>query len=252
MYFNENEVSIYYEKYGNSKEIILILPGWGNTRSTFTNIINYFKENYTIYIIDYPGFGNSPTPNKDLTIYDYTNIIRSFMKKLNIYNPIIIAHSFGGRIATLLSGYYKEQIEKIIMIDTAGIKPKKTLKSFLCEKLYKFLKHCLKLLPKIKQEYYKQKLLSIFSSNDYKDLPNGMHQTFKNIISVDLTYYLKYIESKVLIIWGKLDKDTPLKDGYKMNSLIKDSALIIYPYATHFSYLEYPFLTNKIINEFLH
>lgn len=251
MYFNTKNMSIYYEKYGNKNKTILILPGWGNTRTTFTNIINYFKDKYTIYIIDYPGFGNSPIPNQDLTIYDYANIVRDFLEEFQIINPIIIAHSFGGRIATLLTGYYKEKIDKIIMIDAASIKPKKTIKAFLKEKIYKILKKLIKLIPKLKQEYYHQKLIKVFASTDYQNLPNSMHKTFKNIVNENLYYYLKNIESEVLLLWGKLDYDTPLKDGYKMNNQIKNSALIIFPKGNHFSYLQYPYLTNQIIYEFI-
>ena len=250
MYFNNKDVSIYYEKYGNNKKNILILPGWGNTRTTFTNIINFFKDN-TIYIIDYPGFGNSPIPEKELTIYDYTNLVRDFLDEMQIKNPIIIAHSFGGRIATLLTGYYKEKIDKIIMIDAASIKPRKSIKVLIKQTTYKVLKKLTYLLPKLKQEYYRQKLLKIFGSTDYQNLPNNMHKTFKNIVNENLIYYLKNIESETLLLWGKLDKDTPLKDGYKMNNLIKNSALIIFPKGNHFSYLQYPYLTNKIIFEFI-
>ena len=80
MYFKKNNLLIYYEKFGESKKTILILPGWGNTSSTFKNIINYFKEKYTIYIIDYPGFGNSPIPKEELSIYDYAEAILSFIR----------------------------------------------------------------------------------------------------------------------------------------------------------------------------
>ena len=78
-----------------------------------------------------------------------------------------------------------------------------------------------------------------------------MHKTFINIINEDLTEYLKNITSETLLIWGEKDQDTPLKDAYKMNNLIKESALIIYPNASHYSYLDYPILTNNIINEFI-
>ena len=251
MFFNTNEISIYYEKYGNKDKTILILPGWGNTRTTFYNIINYFKNDYSIYIIDYPGFGNSPYPNKTLTIYDYANIIRDFMEEKNINNPIIIAHSFGGRITTLLTGYYKEQIDKLILIDIATIKPKKTIYRFFKEKTYKLLKKLIKLLPKNKQQKTYNKLLKTFASTDYKNIPISMQNTFKNIVNTDLKSYLKYIESEALIIWGKEDKDTPLKDGIKINKQIKNSALIIYPNSKHFSYLDEPYLTNKIIEAFI-
>lgn len=249
MYYKYNNITMYYEKYGNKQKSILILPGWGNTSKTFYNIINHFKEDYSIYIVDYPGFGKSPIPKKTLTIYHYADLIQNFLKEQNINNPIIIAHSFGGRITTLLTGYYKLKIDKLILIDIASIKPKKTLKQKIKEKTYKFLK---KLTPLFKnKQNYQQKLLELFASTDYKELPKTMHQTFKNIINEDLTNFLKHIESETLIIWGEKDQDTPLKDGKKINKLIKNSALIIYPNATHYSYLQYSTLTNNIINEFI-
>lgn len=251
MYYNTNDVSIYYEKFGNSDKTILILPGWGDTRKTFYPLIESLKDDFTIYILDYPGFGNSPFPAKDLTIYDYTNLIRDFLTANNIHNPNIIAHSFGGRITTLLTGYYKEQVDKLILIDIAAIKPKKALKLWFKEKTYKLLKKLIKLLPKQKKEKYRKKLLSIFASTDYKSLSKNMHQTFKNIINEDLKDYLPYIENETLLLWGENDLDTPLKDAYKLRSKIKNSALIVFPKATHYSYLEYKDLTGKIIKKFL-
>ena len=249
MYFKNDEYSIYYEKHGNSNKEILILPGWGDTRKTFDYLINYFKEEYTIYILDYPGFGNSSFPNKDLTIYDYTNIIRSFMKDENINNPIIIAHSFGGRIATLLSG--KDNINKLILIDIAGIKPKKNIFKLIKTYTYKVLKKLSIILPKRKRNIYLKRLFKHFASADYKNLDNNMYQTFKNIVNEDLKFTYKNIKEETLLIWGKNDKATPLKDGVYMKKQIKNSKLIIYPDSGHFSYLDYPILTNKIIEEFL-
>lgn len=137
------------------------------------------------------------------------------------------------------------------MIDAAPIKPKKSIKQRCKERLYKFLKKLSFFVPKIKKETYLQKLINIFGSSDYKSLSKSMQQTFKNIVNEDLSYYLKSINQETLIIWGKLDIDTPLKYGIKMNNLIKNSALIIFPKGSHFSYLEYPMFTNEIINEFI-
>lgn len=251
MYLTLDNITIYYEQYGNSKKTILILPGWGNTRETFHHIINHFKKDYTIYILDYPALGNSPIPSKTLTIYDYTELIIKFMNYNNINNPIIIAHSFGGRITTLLTGYYKIQIEKLILIDIAGIKPKKTLKKFIKEKTYKILRHMSKLLPKKKQKHIQQKLLKIFASADYNALPIQMKETFKNIVNEDLKEHFKHIQSETLLIWGEQDQDTPLKDAYKINKSIKNSALIVLKKANHYSYLQYPTLINNIIYEFI-
>ena len=83
MYLNINNINLYYEKYGTKEQTIVILPGWGDTRKTFDYLINYLKDYFTIYILDYPGFGNSTLPNKSLTIYEYADLIYEFINSLN-------------------------------------------------------------------------------------------------------------------------------------------------------------------------
>ena len=78
-----------------------------------------------------------------------------------------------------------------------------------------------------------------------------MHQTFKNIINTDLTNYFKRIKNETLLIWGDKDYSTPLKDAYKLRKIIPNSALIILKNTEHYSYLNNPTLTNKIIYEFI-
>ena len=246
--FKYKDIEIYYETYGNSKKSILILPGWGNTRDTFNNIINLLKDKYKIYIIDYPFFGNSPLPNKELTIYDYSELIYNFIKHNNINNPIIIAHSFGGRIASILSNRIK--INKLILIDVAGIK-RFNLKVFIRTRVYKILKKLTYLLPKHIQLKVRNKLLKKFSSNDYLNIPSIMKKTFQNIIKEDLRKYYKSINTETLIIWGEKDIDTPLKDALYLNKVIKNSGLIVFNNSSHFSYLDNSYLTNKILEKYL-
>ncbi len=243
MYFTYDNTTIYYERYGNNKKNIIILPGWGDTRKTFSYMINFLKIYFNVYILDYPSFGKSPPLNKDLTIYDYTLLIHEWIKSLNIKNPILIGHSFGGRIITILNGYYHFNYNNIIYLNSAGIKPRIKLKT----KIYKFLKRLKFFLPKKYKNKYLNFLFTKFASNDYKELNSNMYQTFKNIVNIDLKCYLKDIKAKVLIIWGNKDISTPLKDGITMHKQIDNSELIVLDKATHFSYLDYPILINKII-----
>lgn len=250
MYYNKNDLSIYYEKHGKGSKTILILPGWGETRATFHQMIKNLENHFTIYIFDYPGFGRSIFPDRDLTIYDYANIIRDFIEDENIKHPYIIAHSFGGRIATLIAGYYQDEVDKLVMIDVAGIKPKKKIGKRIKASLYRLLKNLNILLPKNKRSLYLKKLLKKFGSNDYGQLNSYMYESFKNIVNEDLISYLNYIECDTLLIWGKLDKDTPLADGKKMNKRIKHSSLIVFEQGGHFSYLDYPNSTLQLIKNF--
>ena len=253
MYYSYDGIKIYYEMFfkNTNKRNILILPGWGDTRKTFYNMINYFKNNYNIYIIDYPSFGNSKPPNKDLTIYDYAKLIKNFLIDLNIINPIIIAHSFGGRIATILTGLYKYKIDKMIFIDIAGIKPRKNIIKKIKEKIYKLLKYlCIHFFKRTKDKKINY-LRKIFGSKDYNSLNSNMYNTFKNIVNEDLKKYYKNIESEVLIMWGCKDKDTPIYDAKYIEKHIKNSDLVIFKDGTHFVYLEYIYQINVIIDYFI-
>lgn len=246
MYFK----NIYYEVYGKGDRNIIILPGWGETRKTFYSMIDYLKNKYTIYIIDYPGFGNSRLPRRDLTIFDYSSIIYSFICENNIINPIIIAHSFGGRIASILLGKYNLKIKKLILIDVAGIK-RLNLKVLVKRYIYKFLKLITGILP-MKIKYKMRKFLfKKFSSNDYYYLSPCMYNTFKNIIGKNLYRYYKKINVNTLIIWGSNDKDTPVKDAYLLNKIICNSKLVIYKNCSHFVYLENSDVINKKIYNFI-
>lgn len=237
MYYEYNDIKIFIDKInrGKSKNII-ILPGWGECSNTFNNIINYFT-NYNIYIINYPGFGKSPIPNKDLTIYDYEEIIYNFILDKNINNIYIISHSFGGRIASILIGKDKLRVSKLVLIDTAGLRNKKIIFKNIIYKIKKRL--CIN----------KNKLFNKYASIDYKDLNSVSYKTFINIVNENLKKYYKRIHIDTLIIWGMNDNITPIKDGERLNKLIKNSALIKYR-GSHFTYLEYPDNINKVINAY--
>ena len=244
MYYENNNIKLYYEEFGNNiNENIIILPGWGDNRKSFYEMINLLKEKYKVYIFDYPGFGNSPFPNKDLTIYDYENLFENFIKEKKLNKLSIICHSFGGRITILLNS--KVKIEKQVFIDIAGIR-RKSLKRYIKKVIYKLKKKLVILLPKDKRITYLLNLRKKYSSSDYISLNKNMYNTFKNIINEDLRKYIKKINTRTLIIWGEKDNDTKIRDAYFYNKHIKKSNLIIFKNLGHFSYLE-----EKNINEII-
>jgi len=251
MKFTVNDFTIYYEKYGSNSKNILILPGWGDNRITFKYLIDILKDKYTVYILDYPGFGKSSFPNRDLEISDYSNLIKDFIIKKNISNPSIIAHSFGGRIVIDLFKKFDLNIKNLILIDIAGIKPKKSISIKFKEKTYKFFKKLSCILPKRIKNIYLEKLIKIFGSSDYSRLNPNIRRTFINIVNYDQRNDIKNINVDTLIIWGENDKDVELKDGYFINRSIKDSGLVVVPKSGHFPYLDRAYYVNKVILEFL-
>lgn len=98
-----------------------------------------FIKKYNCMIIDLPGFGDSEEPQEVYTIYDYAEMVNKLLTSKKIKNPIIIGHSFGGKIALVYATKYKTN--KIVLL--ASPYKKKIEKDNFKLKILRFCKRCL-------------------------------------------------------------------------------------------------------------
>lgn len=243
--------NINYEVLGKGNPVIL-LHGWLATLETMRPIANNLSQNFKVYLVDVVGFGKSDLPEHPLKTDDFGNFLKDFMEVLDINNPILIGHSNGGRTIINAVGRGIVKARKVILIDSAGIKPKRSMNYYLKVGFYKTGKFILNLLPNTKTiKEFKEKLRNKVGSSDYKASANVLKETLKIIVNEDLSHLLPQINVPTLLFWGTLDTATPISDGRKMENLIPDCGLIEYPGATHFSYLENINHFNTVLNEFL-
>ncbi len=246
-----NNWNINYEVLGEGNPVIL-LHGWLATLETMRPIANSLSQNFKVYLVDIVGFGKSDLPEHPLKSDDFGDFLKEFVDKLEIKKPILIGHSNGGRTIINAVGRGKVSAKKIVLIDSAGIKPKRSLWYYVKVSFYKTGKFILNLLPNTKKiKSFKEKLRSNVGSSDYKASSNVLKETMKKIINEDVCNLLPKISVPTLLFWGTLDTATPISDAKKMEKLIPDCGLIEYPGASHFSYLENINHFNAVVNEFL-
>lgn len=242
----------YIEQGKDSNTTILLLHGWGANIEAFRPVIDNLANNFKVYAIDFPGFGLSEEPPKDYAVEDYSKLVLEFINQLKLENVVLVGHSFGGRVIIKLVGKLGYKPKKIILVDSAGIKPKRTLKYYLKVYSFKAAKNLSKLLlGKKKSEEVINRYKNKMGSTDYNNANDTMREVFKNVVNEDLTQYLSNIKASTLLIWGENDLDTPLKDGQKMEKLIEDSGLVVLKGAGHFSYLNNLNQFLVIVNKFL-
>lgn len=243
--------NINYEVLGDGNPVIL-LHGWLATLETMRPIANNLCKNFKVYLVDVIGFGKSQLPEHPLKTDDFGDFLKEFTEKLNIKNPILIGHSNGGRIIINAVGRGLVSAKKIVLIDSAGIKPKRSLTYYLKVAFYKTGKFFLNLLPNSKTiKKFKEKIRNHIGSEDYKTSANVLKETMKIIVNEDLQYLLPKISVPTLLFWGSLDTATPISDARIMEKLIPDCGLIEYAGSSHFSYLENINNVNSVLNEFL-
>ncbi len=232
------DLNINYIQYGEGKDIVL-LHGWGQNIEMMKPIGDNFSDRFRITILDLPGFGESDEPKNTWKIDDYELLLEEFIEKLKIKKPIMIGHSFGGRLAIRYSA--RNTIEKLVLFGSPCIRVQEALP--LKVRLLKSLKK----LPGMDSfgEYMKKYI----GSRDYKAASPVMRQTLVEVVNEDLSKYAKEIEEPTLLIWGENDTEAPVAEAKELEKIMLDAALIILP-GTHYAYLENLQQVINILNNF--
>lgn len=249
---NIDGLNVHYSESGpEDAQPIVLMHGWGCNISTVASIENILARGMHVFNIDLPGHGKSDEPDSPWGIDDYTRLIETFISRVSIINPYLAGHSFGGRIAILMASRHPE-IKKIILIDAAGIKPRRKLKYYIKVYSFKLMK---KLLPviigKAKGQEVIENMRNKAGSADYNSSSPMMKAVMSRCVNEDLKQYMPEIKASALLIWGKNDTATPLSDAKIMEKLIPDAGLVAFDGCGHYSFLDNPVGFRAVINEFL-
>ena len=251
MILNIDGLDINYISEGEGENVI-VLHGWGANIDTVMPIINILKEKYRVYAIDLPGFGKSQQPLDVMSSFEYVEIIRGFMDKLNIKRTTFVGHSFGGKLSIIMGANYPSQVEKIVLIDSAGLIPKRGLNYYFKVYSFKTLRFFYKnLFFWLANEKRMEKFYKKFGSDDYQDSSGIMRKILVKVVNENLKPLLKEIEASTLIIWGDMDMDTPLYMAKTMESEIPDCGLVVLEGTGHYSYLDDYHKFSLILKAFL-
>ncbi len=252
MYTTIGKQQIYYQKVGKGRDLAM-LHGWGQDVSSFWGVAELLKNDFTLWLIDLPGFGRSDLPQKPFTVSDYAEVIRQFILRNKIRDAVLLGHSLGGRIAIKLAASQKSHpgdvISKLILEDAAGIKPKRDLIKFFiypAAKIFRHLPNFLNLKNKLRHWFYKSLKADYINAGPLKE-------TLTNILEEDLTPDLPRITTETLLIWGEKDptQEASLSNGKKMYKLIPNARLEVIENVGHFPHLENPERFVYWIKEFI-
>ena len=241
MKINIKNIDVNYIQYGKGKKNVVLLHGWGQNIEMMDPIGKRLENLATITIIDLPGHGQSSEPKEALTIYDYCEVVKELLDKLKIKKPILIGHSFGGRISICYASKYPT--EKLILLGAPCIR--KNTKVSAKTKVLKGLKK----VPGLnKLEGFAKKHIG---SRDYRNASPVMREILVNTVNEDLSDCARKIDCSTLLIWGDRDTEAPLEEAQELEKIMKDAGLIVYEGGTHYTYLEFINPVCNVIKTFI-
>lgn len=218
----------YKFEYREKTPTIVFLHGWGLSGGFFDGIASKLKSNVSILTVDLPGFGKSQEPHDYFDTYEYAYQIFLLLKSLKIDKIILIGHSFGGRLAILLSSVYKINVLELILTSSAGIN-KFNLITYLKIRIYKLIKR------NIFNKKFKNKLMTKFASKDYMNAEGNLRGVFVRVVNQDLSVFAKRLDDiHATLVWDKNDKETKYWICKRLNKYISNSQVILYNNGGHF------------------
>lgn len=266
---------MYVETHGDkNKEVVVFVHGLGDEASTiWEKSIEKLKNDYFVITFDLPGFGKSSKESAEYTPSKYALVIDYIVSKYTNKPFYLIGHSMGGAISLKYSQLYESKVKKLFLIDVAGILHENAYSQFLIKtgidkffnledtnvidsKVSDFFSNISnglnKLMPSnlytvVRTDYLRDNL---FQSNPTAIAAVGL--------ITEIYFNLDKLNIPTLILWGEKDDVAPLRTGYVLNKLIKNSTLKIIKNSGHVPiidsssiYLDYleQFLGNKVVPE---
>lgn len=238
-----------YKIVGSGKQVLL-LHGWGCDLETLNPIQVHLSRRYQVCALDLPGFGNTDEPPTVWGANEYADFVKVFLNTIGFDDPIILGHSFGGRVSIVLGA--QMPVNKMVLVGSAGIKPTRSFKYHLKVISYKFVKHITmfplwaRFLAPLRERWIQR-----VGSADFRKASVLMRQILSRVVNEDLRYLFPRIKASVLLIWGENDNATPLRDARLMERLIPNAGLAIIPDTGHYCFLEKTVHFNLILDSFL-
>lgn len=221
--------------------IILLLHGWGANVALYGGVIKVLAQNHRVIALDMPGFGKTPEPPEPWSVDDYVDFVVRFVASFRVSKLSVVVHSFGGRVFFKMNARERLPfaIEKVVLIDSAGILPKKSLRQRMSLRCYKIGRAVMStkvlrfLYPDAADDMRRRR-----GSADYNNATPVMRATLVKVVNEDLEPLMHLVKCPALLIWGDQDTATPLSDAKRMEELIPDAGLVVCEGAGHFSFAE--------------
>jgi pimeloyl-ACP methyl ester carboxylesterase len=236
--------------WGEGRPVVL-LHGWGTSAESMSTIAKVLEDRFRVYALDLPGFGWTPAAATTWGTWEYASYVEAFMDCVGIPMASLIGHSFGGRIALALTARWPERVRSLVLVASAGIRPRRGLLYHVKVGAVKLAKRLFSLpLWGRLGERVVGELYGRIGSRDYRNA-GPMRTTLIKVVGEDLRGILASVRVPTLVIWGDRDQEVPFSAMESIARGIQGSRLEVLEGAGHFPFVDSPDRFSRLVREFL-
>ena len=245
-----------YLSAGKGKAVIF-LHGAGAGAVTWYPSIGNIAKSFQVIVPDIVGYGESDKPNAPYDRPYFSRWLKDFLNELNIPKAHIVGLSQGGAIALQFTIDNPEMVDKLVVIDSAGLGAKASfwplvgmiwMNTFPSSLANFFNSRYILHKPEKRDPNH-----SLYSVAVLKDTggKKAFQQGRGSAVSKISEESLRQIKNETLIIWGKEDKLFSMEYGEAVAKIIPNARLHVIQVAGHLPMIDQPELFNKVLTDFL-
>jgi 4,5:9,10-diseco-3-hydroxy-5,9,17-trioxoandrosta-1(10),2-diene-4-oate hydrolase len=255
---------------GDKGTTVILVHGLGGFIENWVHNVNALSQSHRVYAMDLVGFGRSDKTPLTHDMYDLVRFIGDFLETQKIDKASLVGNSLGGGLVLLFALQYPQKVEKLVLVDNAGMGKDVILDFKLCSLpllgellirpsrrttagLWKKIVYNSSLVTeKLIKDSYALAALPGASKALLAALRSGINLSGqRSKLTNALIEKLGSIAAPTLIIWGKQDRIIPVAHAQVAVNKILGARLQIFDRCGHMAQLEHPEKFNKLVLDFL-
>lgn len=202
--------ALFAEVFGEGPPRVLALHGWGRRARDFATSLDRIPA----IAPDLPGFGASPSPGEVIGAHGYAEIVSRLLPEFE-HAPLVVGHSFGGRVAVCLAASRPDEVGPLILTGAPLVRTEPFIKPALSYRLARILNR-LGVLSDERLEEEKKKR----GSADYRAASGVMRDILVKVVNESYEHQLTGLRSQVLLLWGERDEEVPIETAISARDLM--------------------------------
>jgi pimeloyl-ACP methyl ester carboxylesterase len=245
---------VYYE--AGKGSVVILLHGLGADSHHWAANIEPLSQNFHVIALDQIGYGKSDKPVMRYTVGNFADYLHGFLEAVKIPKASLVGNSLGGWVALDFTIRHPETVEKLVLVDAAGLHPTSPLRRPKggWTNVTPFNTHWFFDLMDANKQWATTDLGPHAFERHVK---NGDSYTVASSVAEMITgrefedKKLDKVHTPTLIIWGRDDMLIPLAMGEHFNKGIAGSQMIVIDGTGHIPMVGKPAEFNQAVQKFL-
>lgn len=212
---------------------LVLVHGLGERASgDFEPVADGLAQGFHVIALDLPGFGGSPAAGHSFHPSDFAELVARWMREELDGPAHLLGHSMGGAIAILVAGRHPELVERLVLVDVAGVLHRE---AFVGSQLGGAAHGPVgSLVGAVRR--FEPDPAEIVSSPALRRAVLGESPgqvAALSLITTDVGPALSAIRAPTLLLWGQRDRIAPLRTAHLLDDRIAGSRLVVLERAGH-------------------